>query len=249
MLFAAPLSEVLQWDEEKVVGVQRWLYRVSRLLDELVIRTQNENARTERDLTSISEAGRELLLLANTTLQGVTNTMENNLYNINTVVSDLIKLTNAMFEHKISQLESWVAIEVMDCLVKMLAPIAPAFAEQCFEDMPKSVRRDQHTASSIFTQKWPEALLTQDEQATLLAKKTTITCAVQVNGKLRFTTNVPAPPTKDHKVVKSKEHEDSVLAAVLDTEEGKIWLKDRNNWESRKRVVFVGGGKLLNIVF
>lgn len=249
MLFAAPLSEVLQWDEEKIVGVQRWLYRVSRLVDELTIKTQGDNIQaSNRDLASISEAGREVLLFANATLQGVTNTIENNVYNINTVVSDLIKLTNAIFEHKIGQLEPWVATEVMGCLIKMLAPIAPAFAEQCFEDMQRSVGGEQIT-SSIFTRKWPEALVTRDEEAALLAKKTTIICAVQVNGKLRFTTSVPAPPTENQKVVKSKEHEDLVLATVLDTEDGKLWLKERNDWESRKRVVFVGGGKLLNIVF
>lgn len=82
MLFAAPLSEVLQWDEEKIVGVQRWLYRVSRLVDELTATTQHEKLQaSKRDLSSISEAGHELLLLANTTLQGVTNTIEDSVYN------------------------------------------------------------------------------------------------------------------------------------------------------------------------
>lgn len=250
MLFAAPLSEVLQWDEEKVVGVQRWLYRVSRLVDELITKVQAKDSQQSiRDLPSLSDAGRNLLLLANTALRGITNTIENNVYNVNTVVSDLIKLTNAIFEHRESHLEPWVAIEVMDCLVRMLAPIAPAFAEQCFEDMQKSIGQMQNPVPSIFTQRWPNSLLTQEEEAALLSRKTTITCAVQVNGKLRFTTNVPAPRIKDNKVVKSKEHEASVIAAVLDTEVGKLWLTERNDWESRKRVVLVGGGKLLNIVF
>lgn len=250
MLFAAPLSEVLQWDEEKIVGVQRWLFRVSRLVGDLLIRMDSEDKRSAvRDLESISDTGCEILLLANATLRSVTNTIENNVYNINTVVSDLIKLTNAIFDCKLIRLELWVCIEVMECLIKMLAPIAPAFAEQSFEDIRKSLETDQQSASGIFAQAWPAPLLSAEEETALLARKTTITCAVQVNGKFRFTTSVPAPPTVDKKAERSKEHEEAVVAAVLDTQEGRLWLKDRNDWDSRKRVVVVGGGKLLNVVF
>lgn len=250
MLFAAPLSEVLQWDEEKIVGVQRWLYRVSRLVDELITKIQQEDSGSEtRDLASLPKSDCELLLLANATLKNVTNTIENNVYNINTVVSDLIKLTNAIFERKVNGLETWVTVTVMDCLIRMLAPVAPAFAEQCYEDMQGSVKPTQQQSLSIFAKSWPEALLTPEEEATLMSKNTTITCAVQVNGKLRFTTDVPAPPTENNKVIKSKQHEDLVLATVLGTEQGKSWLTERNDWDSRKRVVVVGGGKVLNVVF
>ena len=71
-----------------------------------------------------------------------------------------------------------------------------------------------------------------------------MTCAVQVNGKLRFTTEVPVSDQP-----KSKEHEDAIVNAVLSTEEGQLWLKERNDWSQKKRVVVVGGGKLLNVVF
>lgn len=249
MLFAAPLSEVLQWDEEKIVGVQRWLYRVSRLVDELISRQHETDVNHERNLASLSEADAELLLFANATQRGITNTVENNIYNVNTVVSDLIKLTNAICERKIEQLDPWLADTVVDCLVKMLAPIAPAFAEQCYEDMQTLSGRMQYQKSSIFTDDWPEALLTREEETTLKSKNTAITCAVQINGKMRFTTKVPAPLLKNNKVVVSQEHDDLVVATVLKTEEGKSWLIDRNDWTSRKRVIVVGGGKVLNIVF
>jgi len=36
---------------------------------------------------------------------------------------------------------------------------------------------------------------------------------------------------------------------VLATEEGRIWLMEKNDWEKRKRVVVVSGGKVLNVVF
>lgn len=248
MLFAAPLSEVLRWDEEKIVGVQRWLYRVSRLMDDLLMQLAiASEPPVQRDIGTISDAEAELLLLANTTLRTVTNTIENNVYNINTVVSDLIKLTNAVFDHKISNSQAWVTKEVMLCLIKMLAPIAPAFAEQCFEDMKSYLPLPQVT--TIFECSWPEPLLTPEQETALQSRKKTIVCAVQVNGRLRFTTNVPAPPTDGKKLIKSPEHEKRVVTSVLATEEGRLWLQERNNWEKRKRVVVVGGGKVLNIVF
>src|SRR5436305_883343 len=32
ILFAAPVTEVLDWDEEKIVGIQRWFHRIRRLV-------------------------------------------------------------------------------------------------------------------------------------------------------------------------------------------------------------------------
>jgi len=251
MLFAAPLSEVLQWDEEKIIGVQRWLYRLSRLVDELItLQTQPHGTLQDdpRDLNNLSDVSAEVLLLANSTLHAVTNTIESNVYNINTVISDLIKLTNAVYDAKLDSLEPRVASDTMLALIKLLAPIAPAFAEQCFEDIhqPRSIPKP---TDSIFEQSWPEPLLTPEEEATLKARRTTITCAVQVNGKLRFTADVPAPKMEGKKAVKSPEHEDAVVAAVLSTEQGSLWLKEKNTWEKRKKVIVVNGGKLLNVVF
>ena len=266
MLFAAPLSEVLQWDEEKIVGVQRWLYRVSRLIDDLLIQQSTaqptSTATAQRDISTLSDTEAQLLLLTNTTLHLITNTIENNIYNINTIISDLIKLTNAIHDHKITNLIPWLAHQIMTTLVKMLAPITPAFAEQCFEDMQQSTLTDNHPTSpsmstlsispkSIFTTPWPAPLLSPSEVLAIQSRRKTITCAVQINGKLRFTTTVPAPPTDaNNKIVKnSPEHEEAVITAVLDTDEGRMWLRERNSWERRKRVVVVGGGRVVNVVF
>ena len=248
MLFAAPLSEVLLWDEEKIVGVQRWLFRLSRLVDEHIT-TQSTQTTSDQvppqDLTLLSETSTEMLLLANATLRSITHTIELNIYNINTVISDLIKLTNALHDTKLVHLDPHVANEVMTALIKMLAPIAPAFAEQCFEDLHLAHK----PTGSIFDQAWPEPLLTSEEETALKARKKSITCAVQVNGKLRFTTDVPAPSLDEKKTVESREHDDAVVAAVLGTEQGRLWLMEKNDWEKRRKVIVVGGGRVVNVVF
>lgn len=256
MLFAAPLSEVLQWDEEKIVGMQRWLFKLSRLIDDfLAIERTSANPPSDTpNLADLPDASAEMLLLADTTIRTVTNTVENNIYNINTVVSDLIKLTNALHEAKIANLDHAVAQQVLITLLKLLAPIAPAFAEQSWEDIhtrsPSKSTSQNIQVSSIFTESWPEQLLNSAEVSALGARKTTITCAVQINGKVKFTTSIPAPEIDEKKkVIKSQQHEDAVLEAVLKSSEGMLWLTERNEWSKKKRVVVVNGGKVVNIVF
>ena len=255
MLFAAPLSEVLQWDEAKVIGMQRWLYRISRLLDDWLSSPISKDNSMRPDLSILSDTSADILLLTASTLRTVTNTIEHNIYNVNTVISDLIKLTNALHDAKIANLASAVAESALLVLIKMLAPICPAFAEQCWEDI--RVARDgmsrdpdaKTAVESIFATAWPGSQLSQEDEAMLKARKTRMICAVQINGKRKFEVSVPAPRMEDGKAVRSKEHEDLVVKAVIESEEGSLWLKERNNWEKRRRVVVVGGGKVVNVVF
>lgn len=267
MLFAAPLSEVLQWDEEKIVGVQRWLYRLSRLVDDFLAlpskaSSESEHSPTQtqtRQLSTLSDADAAILLLTTSTLRSVTNTLDSNIYNVNTVISDLIKLTNALDDTKLTALNPAIATDVLHTIVKMLAPVAPAFAEQCWEDLhlhvnPVSANEEPATTRSIFNEPWPSALLTPTEETQLQSRRTTITCAVQINGKLKFTTSVPAPPAQaldnaSDSRDKKQDHENAVIEAILATEQGQLWLRERNEWEKRKRVIVVGGGKVVNIVF
>lgn len=72
--------------------------------------------------------------------------------------------------------------------------------------------------------------------------------AVQVNGKLRFTVTIPRrlSPTTESSAL---EEQDWVVSRILETDEGRAWLRERNDWEKRRRVVVVKGGKLVNVVF
>jgi leucyl-tRNA synthetase len=73
-------------------------------------------------------------------------------------------------------------------------------------------------------------------------------CAVQINGKLRFTAEIPAQPEGlSGKDKESREAE--IIEAVLGMKEGRLWLTEKNDWDKRKRIIVVGGGKVLNVVF
>lgn len=254
MLFAAPLSEVLQWDETKIVGIQRWLQNLGKLINVHLTMQQLRlfQQPTDRKLEDLSDKSAKLLLTTSETLKRVDNTLTLNIYHVNTVISDLTKLTNVLRESHLSDIEPWVTETILATLVKMLAPFCPAFAEECWQKLQQSRVNFLDPVSksmSIFDQTWPEALLTVEEEDMLRARSTTITCAVQINGQKRFVLEVPAPIMKDNKPVVSREHENRVIETILDSSTGQEWLKERNEWNKRKKVIVVAGGKVVNVVF
>jgi leucyl-tRNA synthetase len=247
ILFAAPVSEVLQWDEEKIVGIQRWLGRVHRLVNDLTTSNGREFGVTSSnalDLKALSESDTTVLLHAHSTSKTIAETFSNNIYSLNTAISDLIKLTNVLHETGVQNISPIAAYVTITALLKMMAPVAPAFAEECWERLSMSSPNEQNTTGSIFDSSWPSAILSEEQELSLRSWRKAIVCAVQINGKLRFTTQVP-PPSKDDK----EKREAEIIDAILGTDEGHLWLTEKNDWEKRKRVVVVGEGKVVNFVF
>lgn len=73
---------------------------------------------------------------------------------------------------------------------------------------------------------------------------------VQVNGKVRFSVTIPrmlSPTTRASGDI--TEEQDWTINRVLESHEGRVWLREKNDWEKRRRVIVVKGGKLVNVVF
>ncbi|KAL9112683.1 MAG: hypothetical protein Q9227_002986 [Pyrenula ochraceoflavens] len=334
ILFSAPVSEELDWDEEKIRGIQRWFHRIRRL----VLAVQKVGGISElRDLSSeawiaqnksdIPEDDIDILLSLQHTVDSVTRTFEENVYALNSTVSDLIKLTNLLGPRaeqllKITQAEEKKDTDAahpilssdsnelfcyaVSCLLRMLAPIAPALAEELWKKIhlqpsfttptPPSTtstktaaavvaERDQkqtqqstttttntpndpQQSQSIFTSHFPPPPLTPQQITHLRNLRQTFTCAVQINGKLRFTAKIPVlrpppPPSPRGEPAEGEEEgeeeeveaeqppllEEYLVEKILETSEGKVWLTEKNDWEGRKRVVVVKGGRVVNVVF
>lgn len=248
ILFAAPVSEVLQWDEEKIVGIQRWFGRVSRLVSDLVEQRSGseypESTIASNDLDRLTEYDANALLLTQSTSKNISHTFENDIYSLNTAISDLIKLTNGLHDIGVERLTPVVAHHAISALLKMMAPITPAFAEECWEDFMSSGDR-----RSIFETLWTGDIITPEQETALQKRQKSMTCAVQINGKLRFTAQIPPSQSQGDMSSDKAGREAEILQAVLATEDGRVWLKEKNDWERRKRVVVVGNGKVLNVVF
>lgn len=263
VLFAAPVSEVLEWDEAKIVGIERWYNRLWKLVQEARQRlTGSEERVSEADLAAshgsshamsllpplpiLSDVDADAVLGTHRAIESVTGCIEKNPYGLNTVVSDLIKLTNSLSSSS-SSTSPLVLYVCVSSLLRLLAPIAPALSSEAWEilhDFPGS-----GGSGGVFATPWPTPLL-RTEEAGMLSARGGQTVAVQVNGKLRFTVTIPrrlSATTMDGG--DAQEEQDWVVSRVLETREGEVWLRERNDWEKRRRVVVVKGGRLVNVVF
>ncbi|KAM5479050.1 putative leucine--tRNA ligase [Microsporum audouinii] len=275
VLFSAPVSEVLEWDETKIVGIQRWFSRIWKIVEDTgdLLKMVNFSVTTERlsslngmelpSLDKLSEAESNLLLMGHNTISSVSYCLEKNQYGLNTVISDLIKLTNAIAAVPLpaepseisSPAPSHATIYIaLSSLLRLLAPIAPAFASECWEALHESLLKcdDPNTPSvpSVFSSPWPSEFLSESEIKQIQSRGAK-TVAIQVNGKLRFTASIPPFPGDNGapESISKEQEQEWILSHIIKTKEGKLWLEEKNDWEKRKRVVVVGGGKVVNVVF
>ncbi|KAF7586387.1 Leucyl-tRNA synthetase, mitochondrial [Aspergillus hancockii] len=272
VLFSAPVSEVLEWDETKIVGIERWFSRLWKLVldaqetlvsssytlkpDDLAL--SGHAAALPHSLQSLSDNDADAVLFTHRTISSVTSCIENRPYGLNTVISDLTKLTNSLSSS--TPTSPQVLYLCVSSLLRLLAPVAPALASEGWETLNGSVigcneiMDTEANVPAIFNCPWPTALLTS-EQADVLSARVGQTVAVQINGKLRFRVTIPRqllPTTVEISEKKSgitSEEQDFIINRILETEEGRTWLREKNDWERRRRVIVVKGGKLVNVVF
>jgi leucyl-tRNA synthetase len=288
MLFQAPVSDVLEWDEISITGVQRWLYRVLRLssafwlpdkafpyfqpppeLDLTLPELMNHlwknryiklpqpgptpRAAEQTLADALKRPEKQLWTKLQMTIDSVTKSYTDT-FSLNTVVSDLMSLTNAIFDAPASsRLMPYLQYYAVVHLLRMLAPIAPAVAEEAWETLWANVRRTPYLEGleSIFTYGFPEA----DLQILELLNRS-ITTVVQVDGKRRFQVEIDMVDG----AAGVDEIRDRVLRQVLETEEGRMWLGSQGKvWGGKEimegrwtpegwNVVVARQGRIINVV-
>jgi leucyl-tRNA synthetase len=122
----------------------------------------------------------------------ITSRLEN--WSLNTVISGFMEYTN-----KLTDLARTSGIDrtTLDALIVMLAPFTPHIAEELWKQTGHEY--------SVFNQSWP----TYDEA---LTKDEVITIALQINGKLRDSIQIPAAAQKEDALALAK----VALSARLD---------------------------------
>jgi leucyl-tRNA synthetase len=269
ILFAAPVSEVLEWDEAKIVGIERWFGRLWKLVidaQEILHKSSFTIPASDLDasighvaslppsLEALSDSDADAILATHNTITSITSCIENNPYGLNTVVSDLTKLTNALGSAPPSS--PLILYLSVSALLRLLSPIAPALTSESWEVLHKSLVQGASPTTvvpSIHASSWPTPLLSS-EQVDALSARGGQTVAIQINGKMRCAVNIPrmpsaAPTSQGKKSGPTQEEQEWIIGHVLETTEGKFWLKEKNDWEKRRRVIVVKGGKLVNVVF
>ncbi|KAK8066306.1 hypothetical protein PG997_013053 [Apiospora hydei] len=243
MLFQAPVSDVVNWDEDKIAGVTRWLRRLYDYVQSLgAVPEENSEWAAKEYFTKIKkelgEAGQEqaaqwsadtdVWRATQQTIDQITKSYEK-VYSLNTTVSLLMGLTNTLADSK--AVSQTVKIAAMNHLLRMMAPITPGFAEECWRSLYPST-------NSIFDSTWPEP----DGTIELLGHNY-IKCAVMVNGKMRYVATVPHRPSNMEE--KSQEYQNWLTDRILQTEEAQAKLSNFDIRKAKKAFV-VKGGKTVN---
>lgn len=331
MLFQAPVTEVLEWDEQKISGITRWLKRLHEYIITSSIKTPSQKEKhndkspdeyllAAMDLLKTNQGGAppsksdgssptplkltqeyirtdiKLWRAVQQTISSVTDAYAKT-HSLNTIVSDLMSLTNLIIDsaqqndrvldtlqniktdtssdlNSKPEYKEWlrahtriIQTAATKTLLKMMAPITPAFAEECWSLLHQA-HHPTPTLSTPTPSSTPSILHspfpTPDQSLTFLTP-TTRNCAVQINGKLRFAIEIPVPEEE----IQGKELEEWIVGLVVgsgeggrrffDTEEGKrdgmvveegkLREEGKRNIREARKVVVVGGGKLVNFVF
>ncbi|HLF37011.1 MAG TPA: leucine--tRNA ligase [Anaerolineales bacterium] len=167
LMFGYRWPEGGPWKADNIHGVVRWLNRLWTLVLEPA-----GAAAGEADPVGT----RELIRKTHQAIQAVSEDLEN--FEFNTVVSELMELTNAIGDAKQQGLAGSPEFDAAtEALLSLMAPVAPHIAEELWERLGKPY--------SIHNQPWPG----HDPE---LAKEELITLVVQVNGKVRDRISVPA---------------------------------------------------------
>lgn len=165
MLFQAPISDVLNWNEEQIVGSSRWLQRVLDLQKSVLQKRRKvKDPRpivakgiwlngTHFGVAKLTPADAELYNEIAQLLNHIKKSMEED-FLFNTVVSDLMKMTNAISAAiKTEKVSRIVTMDSYKKLLVAMAPVAPCTAEEAWERLRLARRQ---APRSIFHEKFPE---------------------------------------------------------------------------------------------
>jgi leucyl-tRNA synthetase len=178
ILFAAPPEKDIDWSDEQVDGLFRFIARVWRLFH---ARQDCFGVTGAAPLAAASGEFLELRRRTHRTIQRVTDGFEKEL-KFNTGIAALMELVNALYQLEPKADADRAAVrEALVAVASLLAPFAPHVAEELWHEVQGPGARERLVAD----EPWPEfdpALVVAD----------TVTIAVQVNGKLRGEVQAPA---------------------------------------------------------
>jgi len=175
-LFAAPPEKELEWSEEGIEGISRFLNRVWRIVEKYIPKVREISA--EYDEGSLSDGAKELRRMTHITLKRVTVDTGERMH-FNTAISAIMELVNHLYVIDEPGDASTLTVlkEALEVLVMAISPFAPHMSEELWEMLGNE--------AGIMNTPWPE----WDESA---LKRDEILIVLQVNGKVRSRINIPS---------------------------------------------------------
>ena len=223
ILFMAPPDKELQWNEDGLAGMYKFLNRAWRMVGDLAGKAGEDTLYQADCKKNADDALKTLMRERHRVVGKVVEDFDRN--NFNTAIAAIMELANATgdFLHAASPDEraanegyAAASTDIAEVLVKLMAPICPHWAEELWQTVLGH-------EGSVHVEPWPEFDPAK-------AKADEAELAVQVNGKVKAKITVSADAADED--VKAE-----ALAAAARAVEGK----------DVKKVVVVKG-RLVNIV-
>ena len=177
-LFAAPPDRDLDWQEDGVAGVSRFLGRIWRIVTKYAAVARGAGASAQ--VSSKTQECGALLRKLHQTIAKITQDFEGR-WHFNTDVAAIMELVNeiqnADAQFAAGEIPAPVVRELLRTLVLLLAPFAPFLAAEMWEQLGEE--------GAILRTPWPQS----DPE---LAREDEIEIPVQINGKLVTVVRVAA---------------------------------------------------------
>jgi leucyl-tRNA synthetase len=222
ILSDSPPARDFDWSDAGVEGCYKFLNRVWRLVstnqDKIIFDYNIEKASGGE---SLSKENDDFVRLVHIAIKGVTKDISND-FQFNTVISKYRELTNAIYDWTSAKKDytdedkNVLSFAILS-LMKLMSPVAVHLTEEVWADLGGK--------GSIHEQEWCQ----HDEN---LAKASTITLVVQINGKVRDKIEADADLSQDE-----------LKEIALNSEKTKEFIQDKEIVK-----VIVVPKKLVNIV-
>jgi leucyl-tRNA synthetase len=183
LMFMGPYDMGGDWSDKGISGTDRFVNRIYDLFNEYK-ELQNQTSKSERyDLNSLSEQDKFIYRRINQTLHKVDEEVSH--FRFNTAIATMMEFLNNLKD--LSSCSKEIQLYALQRLAVMISPLAPHLGEECWSLLGNS--------ASIFEKPfWYEV----DKYALV---EDTVSIAVQVNGKLRATIDIPL--NSEQEVVKN----------------------------------------------
>ena len=182
------------WDEKGIESMVKYFSRIERLISSVKeLEDKSEN--------NIGIKEKELLRLKNQTIRSITDDIDD--FKFNTAIARSMELFNKISEYlRKDEINVQVVYDTTEILIKLLAPLAPHFAEEQWEKLGKG--------NFVYQEKWPVIVESEMNGGTK-------EIPIQVNGKLKFCITVDAD-ANDEEILKVIKNEQQVVDILENNE-------------------------------
>lgn len=191
-LFAAPPEKDMDWSDKGIEGSYRFLMRLWRLVQDV------------KDIPSgtgtIPPSMEEIWRKTHQTIRKVTEDIDKR-FRFNTAIAAMMELINDIYRVRetVPVNEQWIIRKSTEYLLILLSPFVPHIADELWQVLGND--------GELYNMPWPE----YDEE---WARESELVIAVQINGKLRGTVNIPAG--SDQSVIEDAAYADPKIAKNME---------------------------------